>query len=137
MGTDRDDIIRAWERATPLFGQRMRCVENLRGAGLFVVATLSPFGLWDDLEGTAAQLKALGVAYLTILFFKDGGGSTNTPKSFLSLLRTKHPEVLDRDWQEERLAEIRGIFGRNRVLVGRPGFESLVRPHTVGADDPK
>jgi len=55
IGTDRTDLIRAWERATPLYERRMNSIRTLRDAGIFVVATLSPFGLWKDLEGTLYQ----------------------------------------------------------------------------------
>jgi DNA repair photolyase len=69
IGTDCNDLIRAWERVTPAFEQRMRTIEALRSAGIFVVATLSPFGLWTNLQATLSQFKAWGVAYITVLFF--------------------------------------------------------------------
>jgi DNA repair photolyase len=86
IGTDRTDLIRAWERATPPYERRMKSVSNLREAGIFVVATLSPFGLWKDLEGTLRQFKAWGVAYITVLFFKEHTRYANTPEEFLLYL---------------------------------------------------
>ncbi len=133
LGTDRDDLIRAWERATPTFEQRMRCIGKLRQEGLFVVATLSPFGLWLDLQGTLRRLKELGVAYVTVLFFKQGTSSANTPRNFQKLLQDEYPQVLDPSWQAERLGEMQDVLGAKRVLVGKAGFESLTCPHTVGA----
>ncbi|MBK8270871.1 MAG: hypothetical protein IPK83_22200 [Planctomycetes bacterium] len=72
IGTDRNDQIRSWERATPLFEQRVQTVCNLRQHGLCVVVTLSPFGLWHDLSGTLSRFKNMGVAYITVLFLKKG-----------------------------------------------------------------
>ncbi len=132
IGTDRDDLIAAWERATPSFEQRTNCVTKLREAGLFVVVTLSPFGLWNDLQGTLQRFKDMGVAYVTMLFFKCGTRSANTPRNFLIYLSEAHPELLDEQWQQERVAEAREVLGNDRVLVGQDGFISLTRPHTVG-----
>ena len=64
IGTDRNDLIRAWERATPVFEQRMRAIENLRQADIFVVPTLSPFALWNDLVATLEQFKAWGIPHM-------------------------------------------------------------------------
>jgi len=132
IGTDRSDLIAAWERATPSFEQRTNCVTTLREAGLLVVVTMSPFGLWNDLQGTLQRFKEMGVAYVTMLFFKCGTRSANTPRNFLDHLSETHPELLDEHWQQERVAEARAIFGQDRVLVGQDGFISLTRPHTVG-----
>ena len=131
LGTDRTDLIRAWEHATPGFEQRLQAVTTLRKAGIFVVATLSPFGLWNDLPGTMARLKRLGVAYVTVLFFKENTHSANTPKDFLAYLRTEYPQLLDPDWQAARMAEIQAEFGAERVLVGQAGFASLATPHLI------
>jgi DNA repair photolyase len=131
IGTDRNDLIRAWERATPSFEQRMRTIESLRRAGIFVVATLSPFGLWTNLPATLHQLKAWGVAYITVLFFKEGTSSANTPQHFLTYLRAQYPVLLDPAWQAERIQEIQAVYPR--VLIGREGFESLTRPHEIAA----
>jgi hypothetical protein len=135
VGTDRTDLIRTWEHATPGFEQRREAITTLRQAGLFVAATLSPFGLWNDLSGTMEHLKALGVAYITILTFKENTPSANTPKSFLTYLRAEHPQLLDADWQAERLAEVQGVFGAERVLIGQAGFASLAAPHFVATTD--
>ncbi|NUM55790.1 MAG: hypothetical protein HUU46_19285 [Candidatus Hydrogenedentes bacterium] len=132
IGTDRNDLINAWERATPSFEQRMNCVTRLREAGLFVVVTLSPFSLWNDLQGTLQRFKDIGVAYVTMLFFKCGTRSANTPRYFLDYLAETHPELLDEQWQQERVVEARAVFGQDRVLMGQDGFISLTRPHTVG-----
>jgi DNA repair photolyase len=134
IGTDRNDLIRAWERATPSFDKRMYTIKALCDAGLFVVATLSPLGLWHDLPGTLRQLKAWGVAYLTVLCFKvktTQDKSASTPPHFLNYLREEYPEVLDLDWQAARLAEMRTIYGVERVLTGQKGFKSLACPHKI------
>jgi hypothetical protein len=106
-------------------------MRNLRDAGICVVATLSPFGLWKDLEGTLKQLRSWGVAYITVLFFKENTASANTPPLFLMYLKKHYPVLLDPSWQGERVQEIKAIYGENRVLVGQPGFLSLARPHEV------
>jgi DNA repair photolyase len=131
LGTDRNDLIKAWEKATPSFEQRMNSIGNLREAGIFVVATLSPFGLWNDLQATLRQLKAWGVAYITVLFFKEHTRYANTPANFLGYLRQHYPVLLDPVWQEERVEEIAAIYGKNRVLVGQHGFQSLARPQEI------
>ena len=131
VGTDRNDLIRSWEKSTPLFEGRMRTIKTLRKAGLFVVATLSPLGLWNDLFGTLEQFNDWGISYITCLFFKEDTPSANTSILFLKYLRQKHPSVLDPDWQAERVGEIRQIYGNTRVLVGQPGFISLAQPHKI------
>lgn len=131
IGTDRNDLIRAWERATPTFEQRMKSIESLRQAGIFVVATLSPFGLWNDLPSTLKQFKSWGVAYLTCLFFKENTPSANTPPHFISYLRKHYPILLDPTWQSERVLEMKAIYGAKRVLVGKAGFTSLASPHKI------
>lgn len=133
IGTDRNDLIRAWERATPNFEQRMKAIETLRTAGIYLVTTLSPFGFWNDLAGTLAQFEDWGVAYLTCLFFKETTESANTPTRFLGYLREKYPLLLDRRWQGEQVAVMKGVFGEKRVLLGKAGFASLVRPQFIRA----
>lgn len=135
IGTDRNDLIRAWERATPTFEQRMKAITTLRQAGIYLVATLSPFGFWNDLPGTLAQFKEWGVAYLTCLFFKETTHSANTPSRFLSYLRTAYPLLLDRQWQWQQVQVMKGIYGEKRVLLGQAGFASLVRPQQIGLQD--
>lgn len=131
IGTDRNDLIQAWERATPTFEQRMKSIKSLRQAGIFVVATLSPFSLWNDLPSTLEQFKSWGVAYLTCLFFKESTPSANTPLFFLTYLRQQYPVLLDPVWQNEQVREMQNIYGAERVLVGKAGFTSLVNPHKV------
>ena len=125
LGTDREDLIRAWERATPPFRQRMAAIQRLRERELCVVATLSPFGPRHDLCGALAQLDAWRIAYITLLFFKAAGLGAATPAPFRAYLADAHPEVLDPTWQQEHLAIVQSVFGPERVLVGRPGFASL------------
>jgi hypothetical protein len=63
-------------------------------------------------------------------FLKEKTSSANTPRAFLDYLR-EHAEfcpLLERSWQEERLAEMRAVFGAERVLEGQPGFASLAVP---------
>ena len=134
VGTDRDDLIRSWERVTPLFDQRVRAITRLRHKNIFVVATLSPFALWKDLHGTLERFKAIDVAYITVLFFKVNTASANTPALFHAYLRQSYPQLLDSDWQNERLREIRGVYGNDRVLVGQEGFSSLARPHLIASE---
>src|SRR5206468_2242309 len=65
LGTDRNDLIDAWEKATPSFERRVKTLETLAGRGLFVVATLSPMALWKDLPGVMAHLREAGIRYIT------------------------------------------------------------------------
>ncbi len=131
IGTDRDDLIRAWERATPPFSQRLKAIQTLRQAGVFVVPTLSPFGLWNDLSGTLRQFRDWHIHYITCLFFKENTESANTPNRFLHYLKREYPTLLDTHWQTEQLHLMREIYGRSRVLVGKTGFASLAAPHLV------
>jgi len=131
IGTDRDDLIAAWERATPRFKQRSKALQTMCEAGLYVVATLSPLGLWDDLAGSLKQFKGWGVAYITTLFFKEDTASSNTPSRFLKYLRAEYPMLLDPHWQAEQVAVMQSAFGEDRVLVGQAGFTSLTSPQEV------
>ena len=95
-------------------------------------ATLSPFADWRDLGAAESRLREYGVPFLTILFFKVGSRGACTARTFIEQLEREHPHHLDPGWQAERLEEVRSIFGRDRVLVGQPGFAALARPHEVG-----
>lgn len=133
IGTDRDDFIRAWERATPTFSQRMAAIERLRRAGIWVVPTLSPCGFWDDLPGTLRQFRQWGIVYITCLFFKRNTFAATTPDHFLTYLERKYPQLLNPLWQREQVAVMRKIFGQRGVLLGKAGFASLPAPHFVNA----
>ena len=134
IGTDNNELIAAWERATPLFEQRLDAIQTLRGANVFVVATLSPLGLWHDLAGTLTHFRNWGVAYLTILFLKEGTASANTPSHFLAYVREQYPNLLDPVWQAEQLQVMQAIYGEQLVLVGQEGFQSLTKPQLVLAN---
>ena len=131
VGTDREDLIRAWERATPTFARRVEAIRRLCAAGIFVVATLSPLGPWRDFNGSVRHLRDIGVRYLSVLFFKQRGPA-RTPRAFLDYLAREYPQLLDPSWQQERINDARDVFGANRVLVGQEGFASLAAPHCVG-----
>ena len=131
IGTDRNDLIHAWEHATPSFEQRMTAIHTLCEAGVFVVAALSPLGLWHDLHGTLTFFKTWGVAYMTCLFLKEHTPSANTPPYFLDYVREHYPMLLDERWQAEQVRTMQAVFGVDRVLLGKEGFDSLVRPHLV------
>ncbi|MBL8166063.1 MAG: hypothetical protein JNJ61_29040 [Anaerolineae bacterium] len=131
LGTDREDLIRAWERATPGYRQRMTAIETLRRAGVFVVPTLSPFGLWDDLKGTLRHFRLWGIPYITCLFFKKETDSANTPRRFQTYLEREYPMLLDPNWQRDQTRSLRAIYGASRVLFGKQAFASLAAPHYV------
>ncbi len=135
VGTDREDLIRAWEHATPPFAQRLRGITALRRAGVWVVPTLSPFGLWHNLPGTLQRFKALEIPYITVLFFKKNTDSANTPARFTTYLQREYPLLLDKNWQAQRLAELRAIYGQERVLIYKQAFASLAAPHDVAPHD--
>jgi hypothetical protein len=126
IGTDRDDLIHAWERATPSFEQRVASVERLRRVGVPVVVTLSPMALWNDLRAAAERFRDLGVSYLTCLFFKENTRGATTPKRFLNYLRREFPMLLDPAWQQAQTAVLQEVFGPRRVLVGQPGIVCAV-----------
>lgn len=128
IGSDREDLIRAWEKATPSYKQRMTAIQILRQAGIWVVPTLSPFGLWNDLAATLNQFKAWKIPYITCLFFKKSTDSANTPSQFLSYLESKYPMLIDPHWQREQLAQIKTVYG-DHVLLYKEGFASLTAPH--------
>lgn len=132
IGTDRNDLIRAWERATPSFEQRIKAIETLCKSGIFTVATLSPFGFWDNLKARLEYFKSWGIPYVTALFFKENTAFANTPIRFLNYLRQEFPLLLDRTWQQERIGEMFEVYGQDRVLIGKLGFTSLANPHLVG-----
>lgn len=131
VGTDRNDLIAAWERATPPFESRCLAIRTLCEAGIFTVATLSPLGLWNDLTGALAQFKAWRVAYLTCLFLKDHAGPSDTPARFLAYIREHYPALLESAWQARQVETMKAVYGPERVLVGKRGFESLAHPHWV------
>jgi DNA repair photolyase len=131
IGTDRDDLIRAWERATPMFEQRMRAIDTLREAGLWVVPTLSPFGLWNNLAGTLRRFQQMNIPYITYLFFKRETHSANTPAPFISFLEQNHPLLLDPHWQQSQRRVLEAVYGEHRALFGKPAFASLAAPHQV------
>jgi DNA repair photolyase len=131
IGTDRNELIRAWERATPLFEQRMASIRKLRGAGIWVVPTLSPFGLWNDLPGVLEQFLSLDIPYITYLFFKKDTPSANTPWHFLMHLEREYPMLLDPAWQKIQTKLMHLVYGKDRVLFGKPAFASLAAPHLV------
>lgn len=131
IGTDHDDLIRAWERATPLFGQRLKAIETLRRAGIAVIPTLSPFGLWNDLVGTLNQFRAWGIPYITHLFFKRDTESANTPSRFITYLAREYPMLLDPRWQREQTRLMQTVYSPSRVLFGKGAFASLAAPQRV------
>ena len=131
IGTDRDDLIRSWERATPLFEARMNTIATLRNAGIWVVPTLSPFGLWNDLPGTLEQFRAWDIPYVTALFFKRETNSANTPWHFLSYLERDYPMLLNPDWQKIQTRLMQVVYGRERVLFGKTAFASLAAPQYI------
>ncbi len=128
IGTDREDLIRAWERATPSYKQRMTAIKTLRQSGVWVVPTLSPFGLWNDLQGTLEQFKVWEIPYLTTLFFKKATDSANTPSQFIQYLEREYPMLLDPQWQKQQLIAMNDIYP-NSVLLYKAGFASLTAPH--------
>ena len=131
LGTDRNEVIRQWERATPSFERRMKSIKKLCSDGIYVVVTLSPFGPWQDLRGTLVRLLSWGVQYVTVLFFKTEEYCASTPPGFLNYLMKEWPDLLDPGWQKERLHEIESVFGMARVLTDQTGFSSLVAPQYV------
>lgn len=135
IGTDRNDLIAAWEKSTPLFERRMQVVQTLREHDICVVATLSPLGLWDELEGALYQMKEWGVPYITTLFFKEKTPSATTSRRFLKYLKEHYPMLLDEEWQTGMVERMRNVYGDSNVLVGQPGFASLTQPHCVGAEE--
>jgi DNA repair photolyase len=130
IGTDRNDLIRAWEKATPTFEMRLRAIEKLREARLWVVPTLSPLGMWKDLSGTLKQFKAWEIPYITTLFFKPTTAASSTPRLFLNYLSEHYPNLLDPQWQADRVAEMQQVYG-DLVLIGQDGFSSLTAPQKV------
>ena len=128
IGTDREDLIRAWEKATPSYKQRMTAIQKLREYGIWVVPTLSPFGLWTDLQGTLRQFQEWEIPYITCLFFKNATDSANTPSHFLQYLEREYPMLLNSRWQRQQLAAMREIYP-NGVLLYKAGFASLTAPH--------
>jgi DNA repair photolyase len=131
IGTDRNDLIRAWERATPPFEVRMKVIETLRGAGIWVVPTLSPFGLWNDLPGALEQFRAWDIPYITALFFKRDTNSANTPWHFQAYLEREYPMLLDPAWQKIQTKLLQLVYGKDHVLFGKSAFASLAAPHQI------
>jgi hypothetical protein len=50
---------------------------------------------------------------------------------FIKYVLANYPELLNPNWQREQLQVGQGIYGPERILVGKRGFESLVNPHRV------
>lgn len=133
IGTDREDLIRSWEKATPSYQQRMTAIQILRRSGVWVVPTLSPFGLWNDLEKTLNQFKVWPIPYITCLFFKKSTDSANTPSLFLQYLEREYPILLDHKWQQEQAARLKKAYN-GHVLFYQEGFTSLTAPHRAVAN---
>jgi DNA repair photolyase len=131
IGTDRDDLIRAWERATPSYETRMDAIQTLREAGIWVVPTLSPFGLWNDLPTTLGKFREWDIPYITALFFKRDTNSANTPWHFLAYLEREYPMLLDPSWQKIQTKLMQLVYGKDRVLFGKSAFASLAAPHQL------
>ena len=130
IGTDRNDLIRAWELRTPLFEDRLKAISAYRASGIWVIPTLSPFGLWNDLSGTMSYFKSLEIPYVTALFIKKNTGVTTTPKPFLDHVIEHYPMLFDAQWQSDRELEICSVMGKGGVRIGKAGFDSLASPHT-------
>lgn len=135
LGTDDNEIIRKFERATPSFEKRLARIKKLRAHDVFVSATLSPFAFKDARE-TLHRLHDLGVSFVSVLFFKIRTNSADTPPLFIKYLKSNHPHLLDLSWQADRLDEMREIYGESRVLEGQTGFSALTIPHLVGTCPP-
>ena len=129
IGTDMNEFIRSWEKSTPLFEQRLKAIESLRSARIFVVPTISPLGFWKDLPATLRRFQSVRIEYITCLCLKHGTSSANTPRSFLNYVRQEYPELLDSGWQNDRIQEMKDVYGDENVLVGQDGFSSLAAPH--------
>lgn len=125
IGTDRDDLIHSWERATPDYGQRMKTLDELRKSGIKVIPTLSPFSIWNDLELTLKRFRDLDIRLISVIFLKDRTSTASTPGDFLRYIRKKHPFLLDKSWQDEQLSRMEAVMGRGNVLVGQQGFAFL------------
>jgi len=128
IGTDRDDLIHSWERATPDYGQRMKTMEALRGSGIMVIPTLSPFSIWNDLELTLGRFRELEATRVSVIFLKEGTSTARTPAAFLEYVRKRYPFLLDQAWQQEQLEVMKSAMGMDNVLVGREGFACLADP---------
>ena len=125
IGTDRDDLIHSWERATPDYGQRMKTLEDLRESGIKVTPTLSPFSIWNDLELTLRRFRDLDIRLLSVIFLKDRTSTASTPEDFLQYIRKNHPFLLEKSWQAEQLSLMESVMGAGNVLVGQQGFALL------------
>lgn len=128
IGTDRDDLIHSWERATPDHGQRMKTLQALRKTGIRVVPTLSPFSIWNDLELTLHRFREMDIRIISVIFLKEKTSTANTPAPFLEYIRKNHPCLLDKSWQKDQLALMESVMGTGNVLEGEQGFYCLAVP---------
>ena len=125
IGTDRDDLIHAWERATPDYVQRLKILGSLRNSGIKVIPTLSPFSIWNDLPLTLHRFREMDIRVISVIFLKEGTSTASTPGAFLQYIRKNYPCLLDKLWQEEQLALMESVMGAGNVLVGQQGFACL------------
>lgn len=131
IGTDRDDLIHSWERATPDFGQRMKTLQRLRQAGIKVIPTLSPFSIWNDLTLTMEQFRELDIRMISVIFLKERTSTARTPQAFLRYIKRNFPCLLDPAWQKSQLVLMEAVMGAGHVLVGQEGFRRLAVPEGV------
>lgn len=131
VGTDRDDLIHSWERATPDYGQRMKTVAALRNSGIKVIPTLSPFSLWNDLELTLRRFREMDIRMISVIFLKEKTSTARTPGPFIEYIRRRFPLILDPAWQEEQLKLMASVVGKENILVGQQGFSRLASPYGI------
>ncbi len=125
IGTDRNDLIYSWERATPDYEQRMSALRSLRKSGIKVVPSLSPFCVWNDLALTLDRFREMDINAISVIFLKEKESTANTPGAFLDYVREFYPCLLDKDWQGEQLCLMESRMGPGNVLVGQKGFACL------------
>jgi len=131
IGTDRDDLVHSWERATPDFSQRMKTVSSLRDSGIKVIPTLSPFSLWNDLELTLQRFREMEIKMISVIFLKEKTATARTPAPFIEYIKRRFPCMLDEAWQQGQLEIMTSVMGKGNVLVGQQGFSRLACPEGI------
>jgi DNA repair photolyase len=133
--TDDEDVRRVFEPACAPIADRLAAIKRVRAAGIPTQASIAPL-LPNNPERLAALLDP-AVDWVVVSTFRDDGGSGGKTRRLAAELYQIHGYgnyLHEGDTQAEQTIEVLGrILGRERVRVGKHGFDQVCRE--LGVDD--